>query len=87
MGLFYLEDKDRYCLYDFKTNKVLQELYGGETVKVLIDNKPVIDVISYKNKKWYLKNSGYIGQDLNGLDIVQEQTLIGALKEVIKNIF
>lgn len=85
MGLFHLEKEDIYCIYNFKKNEIVERLYGDEHVKVIIDNKPIDDVIKYKNKQWCLLNSGYIGQDLNGIDIA-EQTLIGALKKVIKNI-
>ena len=87
MGLLYLENKDRFCLYNFKTHEVVEELYGGETVNVLIDNKPVTDVISYKNKKWYLEKCQYEGQDLNGLDIWEEGNFLTKLSKKIRKFF
>lgn len=87
MGLLFLEKENRYCVYNFKKNKIIEKLFAGETVKVLIDNKLVFDVIGYKNKNWCLEKSGYIGQDLNGLDLVEEKTFLGVLKSIIKNLF
>lgn len=84
MGLFYLQDRDIYCLYNFRNKQILQELHGGEPITVLVNNKWTQDVLGYKNKKWCLINSGYIGQDLNGLD-VQETNFLGTLKSIITN--
>lgn len=87
MGLFFMEDIKRFCIYNFNSKEILKVLHKGDLVEVLIDGKWVTDTIDYNNYKWCLLNSGYIGEDLNGLDVKESKNLIGALKSVIKNIF
>lgn len=70
MRLSYNNENDRYGILD-NDLWVYNGLHCGESIEVFVNNRWIKDRMEYdhKIKKWYLVNSGLVGEELEYLKV------------------